>query len=368
MVTGENMKHVLIIAEAGVNHNGSVDLAIRLVEEAAKAGADVVKFQTGLTEKLISKYAQKADYQKKTTGEMESQLEMCKKLEFTWDDHARVIKACRDNNIEFLSTPFDIESLHFLTKKCGVDTIKIPSGEITNAQLLFEAGRTGKDVILSTGMSLLGEVERALAILAYSFINDVAPKSFNQCYDSYSSKVGQLALREHVSLLHCTTEYPAPFENINLKCIDTLRNAFELPVGYSDHTIGITIPIAAVARGATIIEKHFTLDRNMEGPDHKASLEPKELGMMIHSIRQVELAIGNGIKFPSESEKKNMDVARKSLVASCNIKSGTIFDENNLTVKRPGNGISAIHYWEYLGKKATHDYCEDELIRGGSGL
>ncbi|ORU01366.1 N-acetylneuraminate synthase [Anaerovibrio sp. JC8] len=358
------MEHVLVIAEAGVNHNGSVDLAVRLVEEAANAGADVVKFQTGLTEKLISRYAQKADYQKITTSEMESQLEMCKKLEFSWDDHARVIKACRDNNIKFLSTPFDIDSLHFLTKKCGVDTIKIPSGEITNAPLLFEIGRLGKDVILSTGMSLLGEVEQALAILAYSYINDVVPKSVNECYESYSSKAGQSSLRKHVSLLHCTTEYPAPLEEVNLRCIDTLRNAFSLPVGYSDHTLGITIPIAAVARGATIIEKHFTLDRKMEGPDHKASLEPKELGLMLKSIRQVELAMGNGIKIPSESEKRNMAVARKSLVTTCNVKAGTVFTGDNLTVKRPGDGVSAIYYWDYLGKTATRDYYEDEIIRG----
>lgn len=356
-------EHVLVIAEAGVNHNGNADLAVRLVEEAAKAGADIVKFQTGVTEKLISRYAQKADYQKANTGEDESQLEMCKKLEFSWDDHARVIRACKENGIKFLSTPFDVDSLHFLTKECGIDTIKIPSGEITNAPLLFEIGRLHKNIILSTGMSYIGEVENTLAALAYALINDEPPKSFKQCYGAYCSNEGQAALKTYVKLLHCTTEYPAPMNSVNLKCMDTLRTSFSLPVGYSDHTQGITIPIAAVARGAIIIEKHFTLSRDMDGPDHKASIEPNELKEMVKAIRQVESAIGDGIKIPSNNEQKNISVVRKSLVANCAIKAGNAFTTENLTTKRPGGGISSLYYWDYLGREAKNDYCEDELIR-----
>lgn len=357
------MGNVLVIAEAGVNHNGNTDIAIKLIEEAAKAGADIVKFQTGKTEKLISRYAQKADYQKATTGENESQLEMCKRLELSWSDHERLVRACKDNDIEFLSTPFDVDSLNFLVNDCSLDIIKIPSGEITNAPFLFECGRKQKKIILSTGMSLLGEVETALAILAYAYINEEPPKSFRQCYAAYETLAGQTVLKKNVSLLHCTTEYPAPMADVNLKCMDTLRSAFGLPTGYSDHTPGFIIPIAAVARGATIVEKHFTLDKSMEGPDHKASLEPYELTEMVQSIRQVELALGTGVKIPSDSEIKNIPIARKSLVADCDIKSGDIFTVQNITAKRPGNGISAIHYWDFIGKTADRDYHEDELIR-----
>ncbi len=332
--------HTFIIAEAGVNHNGSMELAKKLIDVAVEAGADAVKFQTFKAEKVISKFAQKAEYQRKTTDSQESQLEMVKKLELSFENFVELKKYCDERNIIFLSTPFDIESARFLHKQ-GLEIFKIPSGEITNYLLLREISSYNKKIILSTGMADLGEIEDAIDLLVESG-----------------------TIRENITLLHCTTEYPAPIEETNLKAILTLKEAFKLPVGYSDHTQGIEIPIAAVAMGATVIEKHFTLDKNLPGPDHKASLELDELKSMIKAIRNIEKAMGNGIKKPSPSELKNRDIARKSIVSARKIKKGEILTEENLTVKRPGTGISPMRWKEVIGKMANRDYEEDEVIEG----
>lgn len=327
------MKKVFIIAEAGVNHNGSLDLAKKLVDKALEAGVDCIKFQTFKSENLVSMSAQMAEYQKENLGKDESQYKMLKELEISFEEFKELKKYCEEKNIMFLSTPFDLESCDFLND-LDMKIFKIPSGEITNLPYLRKINSFGKKVILSTGMANLNEIQDALNVL-------------KDC---------------DVSLLHCTTEYPCPYDNVNLNAIDTLRKEFKLEVGYSDHTQGIEVPIAAVAKGATIIEKHFTLDRNMEGPDHKASLEPNELKQMVTSIRNIEKAFGNGTKEPQECEKKNIEIARKSIVAKINIKKGEIFTENNLTTKRPGSGISPMKWDCIIGKTATKDYQEDELI------
>jgi N-acetylneuraminate synthase len=353
---------VVIIAEAGVNHNGSLSMAKELINAAAEAGADIVKFQTFKSEQVISKYAPKAAYQTETTDKNESQLDMVKKLELTENDHFELVKHCQLRNIEFLSTPFDLESVDFLAKQLDVRQIKIPSGEITNAPLLLKAARTGKPIILSTGMSTLAEIEIALGILAFGYLHASTSPSLGAFHKAFCSPEGQKALKDNIVLLHCTTEYPAPFHDVNLRAMETMRNAFGLPVGFSDHTVGIAIPIAAAARGAAIIEKHFTLDRTLPGPDHKASIEPTELKKMVLSIRQVEESLGNSCKIPAPSEVANKDIARKSIVAVVKIKSGETFAEKNLTVKRPGSGISPLYYWEMMGKIAKRDYEEDEAL------
>jgi N,N'-diacetyllegionaminate synthase len=327
-----------IIAEAGVNHNGSIEIAKKMIEVAKECGADAIKFQTFKAEKVISKYAPKAEYQKQTTGEADSQLEMVKKLELSFDDFIALKEYCDKLNIMFLSTPFDFESIDFLND-LGLEIFKIPSGEITNLPYLEKIGKLGKKVILSTGMADLGEIEDALDILT-----------------SCGTK------KEDITILHCNTEYPTPYEDVNLLAMLTIKEAFKVKVGYSDHTLGIEVPIAAVSLGASVIEKHFTLDKNMEGPDHKASLEPHELKAMIDAIRNIEKSLGNGIKKPSKSELKNKDIARKSIVAKREIKKGEVFTEDNITVKRPGNGISPMRWYEVLGKVASRDYKEDELI------
>ncbi|EEP61156.1 N-acetylneuraminate synthase [Sulfurihydrogenibium yellowstonense] len=327
-----------IISEAGVNHNGSIEIAKKMIEVAKECGADAIKFQTFKAEKVISKYAPKAEYQKQTTGEIDSQLEMVKKLELSFDDFIVLKEYCDKLNIMFLSTPFDFESIDFLDD-LGLEIFKIPSGEITNLPYLEKIGKLGKKVILSTGMADLGEIEDALDILT-----------------SCGTK------KEDITILHCNTEYPTPYEDVNLLAMLTIKEALKVKVGYSDHTLGIEVPIAAVALGASVIEKHFTLDKNMEGPDHKASLEPHELKAMIDAIRNIEKSLGNGIKKPSKSELKNKDIARKSIVAKREIKKGEIFTEDNITVKRPGNGISPMRWYEVLGKVALKDYKEDELI------
>lgn len=353
------MSNVYIIAEAGVNHNGSVEMAKKLIEVAADAGADAVKFQTFKAERLVSRTAQKAEYQKKTTDGEESQFEMIKKLELDVDAHRTLLQHCQKCDIEFLSTPFDTESVQLLVE-LGVSRLKIPSGEITNAPLLLSVARTGLPVILSTGMSTLGDVERSLSVLALGYTGGV-PKQ-RAFTEAYMSREGQAALRERVTLLHCTTEYPAPLSDVNLSAIDTLHAAFRLPVGYSDHTEGIVIPVAAVARGACIIEKHFTLDRSLPGPDHKASLEPEELNALVQVIRRVAEALGSPIKTPAHVELKNMDIARKSLVAAHPIAKGEVFTEENLAVKRPGGGRSPMEYWDVLGTIAQRDYGQDEML------
>ena len=326
---------VYIIAEAGVNHNGSFALACKLVDAAKNSGADCIKFQTFKAKNLVSKYAEKADYQKKTTGDS-SQQEMLKKLELSYDEFLQLKEYCKEMGITFLSTPFDFESIDFLNS-IDMEFWKVPSGEVTNLPYLVALAKTHKPVVMSTGMCEMKEIEDAVAVLKqYGTTN--------------------------ITLLHCNTEYPTPFEDVNLKAMQTMRDAFHLEVGYSDHTKGIEVPIAAVALGATVIEKHFTLDRNMEGPDHKASLEPQELAEMVCCIRNIEKALGTGDKTPTPSEKKNIVVARKSIVAKSKIKAGDTLTEDNVTVKRPGTGISPMKWFEVLGTKAVKDFDEDELI------
>lgn len=331
-------KKTLIIAEAGANHNGSLDLAYKLVDVAVEAKVDMVKFQTGKAEKVISKYAPKAEYQEKTTGKSESQLEMCKKLDLNYQEHLQLIDYCRQNRIKFLSSPFDLDSIEML-EKLGVDIFKIPSGEITNLPYLRKIGSLNKAIIMSTGMADLSEVKVALNILIHSGTS-----------------------KEKITILHCNTEYPTPFEDVNLRAMLTILDELGVKVGYSDHTLGIEVPVAAVAMGAEVIEKHFTLDRNMEGPDHKASLEPDELKAMVRAIRNIEKALGGGIKHPSPSELKNRFIARKSIVAAREIKKGETFMEENITAKRPGTGISPMRWDEVIGQKAIRDFPVDELI------
>lgn len=333
--------HVLIIAEAGVNHNGSIDVAKQLIDKAAEAGADIIKFQTFKSEKLVSKSARQAEYQKRNIGSKadDSQLNMLKKLELSQEDHEELMQYCQQKGIKFFSTAFDMDSidyLHFL----HMGLWKIPSGEITNFPYIRKIAQYGEPVILSTGMCEMDDICAAMNVLI---------------------KFG--VKREQITILHCNTEYPTPFEDVNLKAMIALKDEFKVEVGYSDHTKGIEVPIAAVALGATVIEKHFTLDRNMEGPDHKASLEPDELKAMVSAIRNTEKAVGgDGIKHVSESERKNIAIARKSIVAACDIKAGEIFTEQNLTVKRPGNGISPMRWEEVLGQTASRDFSEEELI------
>lgn len=353
----------LIIAEAGVNHNGDEALAFQLVDAAHQAGADIVKFQTFKAKNLVTEQAKQADYQVANTQKQESQFAMLSRLELSYAVHHQLVKYCESLGIEFLSTAFDFESLDFLVNDLGLRRLKLPSGELTNAPLVLEHARTGCDLIVSTGMATLAEIETALGVIAFGYTaaSDALPSTmaFQQ---AYASKAGQKALKEKVTILHCTTEYPAPMAEINLKAMDTLGHAFDLPAGYSDHSEGISIPIAAVARGAVLIEKHFTLDKNMEGPDHKASLEPDELTAMVKAIRQVELALGSAVKSPTVSEVKNKAVARKSLVASQAIQAGDAFSADNVTIKRPGNGMSPYQYWDMLERKASRDYQVGDLI------
>jgi len=357
------MTRVYIIAEAGVNHNGSMKMAHELVDRAADAGADAVKFQTFIAEEVISRLAPKAPYQERLTPSEESQLEMTRKLQLDATQHEELSQHCRSRGIEFLSTPFDLASVDLLVERLQVSRLKVASGEITNAPLLLKAARTGKDIILSTGMSSLGEIELALGVLAFGYSQSEKEPSPTAFRESYVSPDGQKALQEKVTLLHCTSEYPAPLEDINLRAMDTLQKAFGLRVGYSDHSQGITIPVAAVARGAVVIEKHFTLSRNLPGPDHKASLEAAEFKEMVKCIRQVELALGSPVKFAARSELRNLPLVRKSLVAKKNIQRGEVFTEDNLGIKRPGGGVPPVHYWDYLGKCADKDYQIDEEIR-----
>ena len=328
---------VFIIAEAGVNHNGSLDLAKKLIDVASESGADAVKFQTFKAEKLVSKNAQKADYQKQTTNKTESQFDMIKKLELDMDTHKELIAYCETKNIMFLSTPFDHDSIELLND-LGLEIFKIPSGEITNLPYLRHIGKLNKKVILSTGMADIGEIEDALDIL----INTGTKK-------------------ENITILHANTMYPTPMEDVNLKAMVTIGNTFDIAFGYSDHTLGIEVDIAAVALGACCVEKHFTLDKTMEGPDHKASLEPNELNAMVKAIRNIELALGSSAKKPSKSESPNIQIARKSIVALKNIKQGETLSEENITVKRPGMGINPMRWDEIVGSIANKNYKEDEL-------
>ena len=356
------MTRTLIIAEAGVNHNGSLELAYRLIDVAKNSGADVVKFQTWTASGMVSKYARKADYQVLNTQSQGSQLEMLQALEMTVVDQLKLVEYCRKIGIEFLSSPFDIPSVTAIASTFKLKRIKIPSGEITNAPLLLEIARTGLPSILSTGMSTLAEIESALGVLAFGYINSPDAPSISAFSDAFASADGRLALARNVTLLHCVTEYPAPFSEINLRAMKTMHSVFKLPIGYSDHTLGISVPLAAVALGAKVIEKHFTLDKNFPGPDHSASIEPSELCQMVKSIREVEASLGGTEKRPGPTERKNIAIARKSLVAARAIRRGERFSLENLTMKRPGNGISPFAYWEYLEKFAEIDFQEDELI------
>ncbi len=330
------MRKVFIIAEAGVNHNGSIDLAKKLIDKASEAGADAIKFQSFKAEKLATKNAKKANYQEKTTGKVENQFEMLKRLELDYKKHKELINYSNSRNIMFLSSPFDLESIELLYN-LGLEVFKIPSGEITNLPYLRKIGLLNKKVILSTGMSNLGEIEKALKILREYGTTDI-------------------------TVLHCNTEYPTPIKDVNLLAMNTIKDALKVEIGYSDHSLGIEIPLAAAALGATVLEKHFTLDKTMEGPDHKASLEPKEFKEMVRSIRNIKLALGDGIKKVTKSENKNINIARKSIVADKDIKKGEVFTEDNLTVKRPGYGISPMIWDEIIGKVAKRDFKEDEMI------
>ena len=349
-----------IIAEAGVNHNGSIEIARELIDRAAEAGADAIKFQSFKTELNISKSAPKADYQIVNTGNNESQFDMVKKLEIGDDMHYELVDYCNTAGIKFLSTAFDIPSVDMIMK-LGIDRMKIPSGEVNSAPLVLKMARTGLPIILSTGMCTLGDIEIALGIIAFGALGWENP-SAKAFASAYSTPEGQAIIKERVTLLHCTTEYPAPLHEVNLKAMLTMKEAFDLPVGYSDHTMGITVPIAAVAIGATVIEKHFTLDQNMDGPDHKASLEPAELIAMVKGIRQVETALGHGRKILTESEKKNFTIVRRSLVAKTNIKAGDVFSEENIMFTRPGEGVPPLFFYDYMGTKAIRDFSKDEMI------
>ena len=355
------MTNVKIIAEAGVNHNGDLQLALELVDAAAEAGVDIVKFQTFKAANIVTKKASKANYQQQTTDAAESQYDMLKRLELSYDAHFELVERCNNRGISFLSTAFDAESLGFLVKELRLPMLKIPSGEITNAPLLLEHAYAGVELVVSTGMASLGEIEEALGVLAYGLMQGDCPKreSFRE---AYSSLEGQELLKEKVTLLHCTSEYPAPFDQINLNAMKTLEQAFGLPVGYSDHSAGIAVPIAAVALGAPVIEKHFTLDKSLEGPDHKASLDPRELATMVGSMREIERALGSSLKSPTIAEQKTLQVVRKSLVAQTSIKAGEVFSVDNIAVKRPAQGVSPILYWDLLGKVSDRDYEEDQLI------
>lgn len=353
----------LIIAEAGVNHNGSEELAFKLVDAAAEAGADVVKFQTFKAQNLVTATAEQAEYQTANIGKKESQLEMLSRLELSYEAHHRLLSYCSDKGIEFLSTAFDSESLDFLVKDLKLRTLKIPSGEITNAPFILEHARTGCDLIVSTGMCDLADIEAALGVIAFGYINATSATPSREGFQTaYSSPIGQKALKEKVTILHCTSEYPAPLEEVNLKVMDTLTQAFGLPTGYSDHTAGTAIPIAAVAKGATLIEKHFTLDRGMEGPDHKASLETTELVEMVRGIRAVELALGHSLKSPTMSELKNRKIARKSLVSARKIDKGSRISTADISIKRPGTGMPPSRYWSLIGTIASKDYYEGDLF------
>jgi len=358
------VNQTFIIAEAGVNHNGDLDRAVEMVEVASRSGADAIKFQTFKTEKIVSALAPKASYQKRNTGDSGSQFDMLKRLELSYEDHSVIAEVSKKNGIEFMSTPFDIDSAAFLVQTIGVERVKVGSGELTNAPLLLELAKSKKPLILSTGMANIYEIENALGVIAYGYTNTFKDPSPNINFKSYlDDKKLKMNLKRNVTLLHCTSDYPALPETINLSAIRTLREGFGLSVGFSDHSEGISIAVAAVALGASVVEKHFTLDRSLPGPDHGASLEPKELDAMVLEIRKVEKAIGSGEKVPVEEEKKTAEVARKSLVAIEKIKTGEIFSKNNLGVKRPGNGVSPFRFWEYLGKKAQRQYEKDEMIQ-----
>ena len=352
---------VYIIAEAGVNHNGNRESAFALVDAAAAAGVDAVKFQTFDAERLASKQAPKAAYQKRNVGESESQLEMLRKLELPRAWHKDLQMHARKSGIEFLSTAFDADSLVFLTE-LDLPLFKVPSGELTNGPLLWQFAYTGKPLVLSTGMATLSEVEQGLAIVAHALAANREPVDMDEVWRNWGSQEARQKLKGHVTLLHCTSQYPTPWGEVNLRAMDTLASAFGLAVGYSDHTEGVLIPVAAVARGATIIEKHFTLDRSLPGPDHKASLEPKELKQMVADIRALEMALGNSCKAPQASEWDTRKAARQQVVAARDISVGAVLTREDLTTARCGTGLPPGELWGLVGKGAVRGYRAGEII------
>lgn len=354
-------ERTFVIAEAGVNHNGSLSMALQLVDVAADAKADAVKFQTFKAAKLVTARAAKADYQVTNMRQGGNQLGMLQALELSLADHDALVRRCRERGLRFMSTAFDAESLAYLAT-LGMPAVKIPSGDINCGPLLLQAARLRMPLIVSTGMCTIAEIEDALGVIAFGLTQKREPASRTDFLAAYCSAEGRQALEEHVTLLHCVTQYPAPPEAINLRAMATMASAFGLPVGYSDHTLGIEVSLAAVARGATIIEKHFTLNRNLPGPDHAASLEPAELMQMVRSIRNIELALGSAIKAPAAVEMPNRAVARRSVVAAHPIKRGTLFGPGSFAMKRPGTGISPMDAWGLIGRPAMRDFDTDELI------
>lgn len=355
------MRRVFLIAEAGVNHDGSLDDALRMVDVAAEAGADAVKFQTFDAAQLVTRRATKAAYQARNTGADDGQLAMLRSLELGRDAYRALANRADARGVRFMSTAFDMDSLGFLA---GLDmpAIKIPSGDLTWGPMLLKAARLGLPLIVSTGMATLDEIREALQVIAFALTRDGLPAGGAELKAAFSEPEGQAALRERVTLLHCTTEYPAPLAAVNLRAMDQMREAFGLPVGYSDHTLGTTVAIAAAARGATVIEKHFTLARGRPGPDHAASLEPDELAAMIGAIREVEAALGEARKAPAPEEIANRAIARRALVAARPIAADELFSLDNLTAKRPADGLSPMEVWPLLGRPATRDWDEDEAI------
>jgi len=354
--------HTLIIAEAGVNHNGSLKLALDLVDAAAAAGADFVKFQTFKADKLASASAPKAKYQVKTTGRKQTHLDMLKALELGPADHTKLVSRCEKRRIKFLSTPFDGDSIDFLATDLRLPVIKLPSGELTNPLLLLKAAQSRRKIILSTGMATLPEIEQSLGVIAFGYLSPRAAPSRKAFAEAYADPKVRTLLKKYVTLLHCTTEYPAPFEDVNLRAMDTMAREFALSVGYSDHTPGIAVSIAAVARGAVMIEKHLTLDRTLPGPDHRASIEPADFAAMVTAIREVERSLGDARKICRPSEAMNRAIARKSLVAARKIARNEVFSPANVTAKRPGTGRSVYDFWSLMGKRATRAYDENEPL------
>lgn len=356
-----NVDRTFVIAEAGVNHNGSVDIALQLVEVAARAGADAVKFQTFNAESLVSASAPKAHYQIENTGKDGSQLDMLRQLELSPDAYCSIAARCKELGIGFMSTAFDVDSLRFLDT-FEMPAVKIGSGDVTAAPLVLEAARLGRPLIVSTGMCTLDEIEEALGVIAYGLSGNAQPPSRAAFAAAYASDTGRATLIDKVTLLHCVTQYPAPVAEVNLKAMDLMRKKFGLRVGYSDHTMGTAVALAAVARGATVLEKHFTLDASLAGPDHKASLEPDEFVRLVQEVRNIEAALGMERKEPTASEMDNRVIARRSLVAARAIARGEAFADDNVAVKRPGGGLAPIAYWETLGRYASRDYAADDLI------
>lgn len=359
--------HVTVIAEAGVNHNGNLDLALALIDAAADSGADVVKFQTFSAERLATAAAGMAEYQKRNLGGAEPQIDMLRRLELAPEAHVKLIAHCKKRGIEFMSSPFDLESLKFLIEDIGLPTIKIPSGEITNGPYLLAIGRSGRKAILSTGMAEMSEIAAALDLLAWGYLGNTDPQEASEVAGTRNLPEGRKQLQDKVVILQCTTEYPADFSTINMRAMETLHKEFGLPVGLSDHSEGIAVPIAAVAMGARMIEKHLTLDRSMPGPDHKASIEPNEMKAMVSGIRAVELAIGTGEKTPLAVELKNRAIARKSLVAARPISLGSVISASDIAAKRPGTGISPMEFWRVVGTTANRAYNPGELIEWPNG-